>query len=120
MPWYFWVMLGLLAILAMAVVCLIIAYRRKTPAEIRKELGDMKAKLKQALLRLTEEQVARTKAERTRAEKELALLEIQNKEELEKLTEKERETYEEARENPQTGIDFILGFLGDGPEPGES
>ena len=119
MPWYFWVMLALLVILVVVVICMVIAYRRKTPTEIRKKLEDMRAKLKEALTSLTTEQVARMKAEKRRAEKELALLEIQNKEELEKLTEKERETYEEAKENPQTGINYILDFIGDDTNPGQ-
>ena len=119
MPWYAWIMLVFLILTICAfVIYILVVNRRLAPEEVRKELEKSKKAEKEAKEKLIEEKLARKKAEKERAAKELAYLELVHKKDLERLGEKEKVEYEKAKEDPQTGVDFMRDFLGDGSDPG--
>ncbi len=120
MPWYAWLMLVLLVcVVAASVIYILMVSRRRTPEELRNELDKSKKAEADAKAKLDIERIAREKAEKERAANELALLELQHKKELEALSEMEKEEYEKAKKDPQSGIDFMRDLLGDGTSPGE-
>jgi len=114
MPWYGW--LGWIVLLAVIVGILIyflvIKKKPKTVAEMEEKLAQLNKDLKEAKAQLVNKALAQKKAEDNRAAMELELLELKHKEKLEALGEKEKADYENAKKNPQSGVDYMRDLLG--------
>lgn len=110
--WYTWLPWILFVVVGAGFIIYVVVRKPKTPAELREQLAAMDRNYKAAKVDLVKEKVARQKAESERATKELQLLELQHAEKLEALKAKEREDYEKAKADPQSGIDYINNLLG--------
>ncbi len=120
MPWYGWLPWILFVVVAAGFIIYVVVRRPKTPAELRDKLAAMDRDYKAAKAELVKEKVARQTAEDQRAASELKLLETQHAERLKALDEKERKDYEETKDDPQSGVNFINGLLGgDDPSGGQ-
>lgn len=119
MPWYGWLPWILFVLVTAGFIIYVVVRKPKTPAELREQVAKLDREYKAAKAELVKEKVARQKAEKDKAAKELELLELQHAERLKALKEKEREDYEAAKNDPQSGVDFIRGLL-DGDDSQDS
>lgn len=116
MPWYGWLSLVLfLVTLAAWIVWWLVLRSRRVNAVAK--VARLEKDLERTLVILEEERAARVRAEQIKVKRDLAVLEENHKVELEKLNAEERENYEKIKENPQAGVDFVLGLL---DQPGTS
>jgi len=119
MPWYGWLPWILFIFTGAGFIIYLVIRKPKTPAELREQLAMMERDYKAMKAELVTEKVARQNAEKDKAVKELELLELQHAERLKALQEKEQKDYEDAKKNPQSGVDFINALLrGDDPSGG--
>lgn len=113
MPWYGW--LGwILMLCAIGGILIYFLVRKKQPAnlaEAKLKLREIEDELKKTKTRLVEETLAKKQQEKEKAKIEMELIEVKYKEQLETLKGKEREDYEKAKTNPETGVNFMRDFL---------
>lgn len=119
MPWYGWLPWILFVLVTAGFIIYVVVRKPKTPAELREQVAKLDREYKAAKAELVKEKVARQKAEKDKAAKELELLELQHAERLKALKEKEQKDYEAAKNDPQSGVDFIRGLL-DGDDSQDS
>ena len=113
MPWYGWLFLVLWIVTVAVLIIYALVKRPKTPDELRKKLEAMDLEYKSMKRKLDAEKLARQKAEGERATAELAKLELEHSEKLKALEGKERDDFEAAKHDPESGVSFIRGLLGD-------
>lgn len=116
MPWYGW--LGwILMLTASTGFLLYFVLRKKQPAnlaEAKLKLREMEDSLTKANEAIVAGAKVRKEAERKSAAMELKYLEEKHKAGIEALEEKERADYEKAKEDPESGIDYMRDLLGIG------
>lgn len=114
----FWIVAPWILVIALAaalIIYIVIQSRKPTSyKELKLKFDEVDRKRKEAEAALIKEKVSRQNAEKERAKHELALLETKHKEKLEELDDKERKVYEKAKDDPQSGVDYINSLLGDG------
>lgn len=121
MTWKVWLPWVLVALLVVALLIWIIIWIRKKPEGIKliEAKLDMRKKQVNVLKEALEaEQRARKKAERQRAEHELAFLEEQHKDQIKALGDKERDELEKAKKDPESGAEYMRDLLGIGSSTG--
>lgn len=118
--WVPWVIVGALVLLILIYVIVRLVNRPKGLAEVNAKLAEAEAKLQAMVARLKQEQTSKEMAERERAKAQLQLLESAHADKIKQLSEKERAEYEKAKDNPESGVDFMRSMLGIGSESGQS
>ncbi len=110
--WVPWVLFAVLLIGVLIAVILYLKNRPKGLAEVKAQLKDTEAQLREFHARLVVEQAAREKAERARADLQLALLESTYAIKIKQLTAKEKADYEKVKNDPEAGAAYMRRFLG--------
>lgn len=110
-----------MGLLIVGLLVLTIILIRKKPEGIKliEDKLDFREKQINALkAELEAEKLAREKAEKQRAENELALLEEQYKDQIKALGDKERDEFEKAKKDPESGAEYMRRLLGIGSSNG--
>lgn len=113
MKWYVWLPWVLLGLAICGVVIWYFVQRARL-ATLRTKLAGMESLTANKISALEAEARVKLAAQEVATKKALAKLEEAYKSKLDNLTEEEKVKYEEAKKDPQVGVDVVLGFLGDG------
>lgn len=107
-----WVLLGVLSIGILAYAIYRIGNRPKGYAEIKANLRASEAQILRYHAELTARTLALKEAERKASAAKVKLLEAQHSDKLKALGAKERQEYEDAKADPQSGVDRMRKLLG--------
>lgn len=107
-----WALFGLLLVGVLAYTIYRLKNRPKGLAQIKANLKASEAKVAKQHAEIKAAAIDLKVAERIKAEAEVKLLEAQHSDKLKALDTKERDEYEKAKDDPESGVDHMRKLLG--------